>query len=414
MFPAARRALARLRARRDNAGMNAPATVAAAEPRTAEPVVADVERIAPAIRAAADEAERARRLPPTLLDALHEAGLFRMLLPRRFGGAEMPLPRYMPVIEAVAKIDGSAAWCLGQGNGCAMTAAFLDPAISREIWGDDPRAVLAWGPGKGNAAPRNGGYDVSGSWAFASGMRHATWLGGMSGVPAEANGGEPAPIRTMLFPADRAETTEIWDVLGLLGTGSDRFSVSGLHVPAEYVYDRDEPAMRREDGPLYGFPLNTPYATGFSATALGLARAMFDEFLALAGEKTPRLGAGRLADNGAIQFEVGECEARLGAARAFLLRELEDVWEDAAARSRVTVEHRMRIRLASTFAIREAKAVGDAVFDAAGATAIFASNGMQRRFRDLHTVAQQLQGRKLHLQTVGAWRLGREPDLAAV
>ena len=414
MFPAARRALARLRARRDNAGMNAPATVAAAEPRAAEPVVADVERIAPAIRAAADEAERARRLPPALLDALHEAGLFRMLLPRRFGGAEMPLPRYMPVIEAVAKIDGSAAWCLGQGNGCAMTAAFLDPSVSREIWGDDPRAVLAWGPGKGNAAPRNGGYDVSGSWAFASGMRHATWLGGMSGVPAEANGGEPAPIRTMLFPADRAETTEIWDVLGLLGTGSDRFSVSGLHVPAEYVYDRDEPAMRREDGPLYGFPLNTPYATGFSATALGLARAMFDEFLALAGEKTPRLGAGRLADNGAIQFEVGECEARLGAARAFLLRELEDVWEDAAARSRVTVEHRMRIRLASTFAIREAKAVGDAVFDAAGATAIFASNGMQRRFRDLHTVAQQLQGRKLHLQTVGAWRLGREPDLAAV
>ena len=213
----------------------------------------------------------------------------------------------------------------------------------------------------------------------------------------------------MLFPADRAETTEIWDVLGLLGTGSDRFSVSGLHVPAEYVYDRDEPAMRREDGPLYGFPLNTPYATGFSATALASPAPCSNEFLALAGEKTPRLGAGRLADNGAIQFEVGECEARLGAARAFLLRELEDVWEDAAARSRVTVEHRMRIRLASTFAIREAKAVGDAVFDAAGATAIFASNGMQRRFRDLHTVAQQLQGRKLHLQTVGAWRLGREP-----
>ena len=399
--------------------MNAPAPVAATglragRARAAEPTVADVERIAPAIRAAADEAERTRRLPPALLDALHGAGLFRMLLPKRFGGAEMPLPRYMPVVEAVAGIDGSAAWCLGQGNGCAMTAAFLDPAVAREIWGDNPRAVLAWGPGKGEAAPRDGGYDVSGSWAFASGMRHATWLGGMSSVPAEANGDGPAPVRTMLFPADRAETAEIWDVLGLLGTGSDRFSVAGLHVPAAYVYDRDEASACREGGPLYRFPLNSPYATGFSATALGLARAMFDEFVALAGAKTPRLGSGRLADNGAVQFEVGECEARLGAARAFLLRELEDVWEDAAARRRVTVEHRMRIRLASTFAIREAKAVGDAVFDAAGATAIFASNGMQRRFRDLHTVAQQLQGRKLHLQTVGAWRLGHEPDLAAV
>ncbi len=386
-------------------------TKPAAPPPRAEPNAQDIARLAPVIARTADEAERTRRLPPALLDALHEARLFRLLLPRRFGGWELPLPRYMPIIEAVARHDGSTAWCLGQANGCAMTAAFLDPAVAQAIWGDDAQAVLAWGPGKGRAAPDSDGFRVSGRWAFASGMRHATWLGGMSTVPESR---DPTLVRTMLFPAEQAEVTDIWDVLGLLGTGSDAFAVENLFVREDHVYDRDEPSARREEGTLYLFPLNSPYATGFSATALGLARSMLDEFIALAGEKTPRLAAQRLAENGAVQFEVGECEARLGAARAYLLDELESVWEEAAATRRVTVDQRMRIRLATTFAIREAKEVGDAVFDAAGATAIFASNGMQRRFRDLHTVAQQLQGRKNHLQTVGAHLLGESADLAAV
>lgn len=375
-----------------------------------EITVDDVARLAPAIAGAADEAERSRRLPPDLVDSLHGAALFRMLLPRRFGGAEMPLPRYMPVMEAVARVDGSTAWCLGQANGCAMASGFLDPAVSQAIWGDDPRAVLAWGPGKGRAAPDGAGWRLSGRWSFASGMRHATWLGGMATVEGER---DPSRVRTLLFPADRAETADIWDVLGLLGTGSDSFSVDDLFVRDDHVYDRDEPHTRREEGTLYLFPLNAPYATGFSATALGLAGAMLDDFVALAREKTPRLAVRRLADDGAVQFEVGECRARLGAARAFLLHELEAVWDEAAAVHRVTVEHRMRIRLATTFAIREAKAVGDAVFDASGATAIFASNATQRRFRDLHTVVQQLQGRKSHIQNVGSWMLGHRPDLAS-
>ena len=137
--------------------MNGPAAAASVRARErgiAEPGPEDVARIAPVIAAAADEAERARRLPPALLDALHGAALFRLLLPRRFGGAETPLPRYMAVVEAVAKVDGSAAWCLGQGNGCAMAAGSVDPAVAEEIWGADPRAVLAWGPGKG---PRRAG-----------------------------------------------------------------------------------------------------------------------------------------------------------------------------------------------------------------------------------------------------------------
>ncbi len=376
----------------------------------AEPTPDDIERMAPIIAAAADEAERTRRLPPALLDALHEKAMFRLLLPRRFGGIEMPLPRYMKVIEAVAKHDGSTAWCLGQGNGCAMAAGYVDAPVAQAIWGDDPRAVLAWGPGKGRADRDGSGYRVSGRWAFASGMRHATWLGGLSNMTGE---GDPEPIRTALFPVGEAKITDIWDVLGLLGTGSDQFEVKDLHVAADHILDREDPDERREDGPLYLFPLHSPYATGFSATALGLARAMLDEFISLAGEKTPRLAARRLAEEGVVQCEVGECHARLGAARAFLLEELEAVWDDVTATHNLTVDHRMRIRLATTFAIREAKTVCDTVFDAAGATAIFASHGMQRRFRDLHTVAQQVQGRKANIRNAGGYLLGQEPDLSS-
>ena len=104
---------------------------------------ARARELGPLIAAAADRAEHDRRLPPELLDALHEAGLFRLLLPRPFDGAELGPPDFFRTIEAVAEVDASTAWCLCQANGCAMSAAYLDAPVAEAIWGDDPRAV--WG-----------------------------------------------------------------------------------------------------------------------------------------------------------------------------------------------------------------------------------------------------------------------------
>jgi len=207
--------------------------------------------LAPALAAAADEIERRHELPEPVVNALVERGLFRMLLPRSLGGAELLPADFVPVIEEIAKADASTAWCLNQASGCSMTAAYLDPAAAREIFGGT-HGILAWGPGPGTARVVKGGYRVTASWSFASGSHNATWLG--CHVPVVEADGTPrlnpdcSPvIRTMLFPKSNAQMTDIWRVIGLKGTGSDRFSVEDLFVPQQHSATRDDDT-RREGG----------------------------------------------------------------------------------------------------------------------------------------------------------------------
>ena len=382
--------------------------------------LARVRRIAATIESEAEASERGLRLSPTLQAALHREGLFRLLLPRPFGGFETDPPTFFQVIEEVAKHDASTAWCLCQGNGCAMSAAFLDPEVAREVWGRNLEAVLAWGPGaKSQATVEGDGYRLTGRWAFVSGGRHATWLGGHASI-VEADGsprrnadGEVV-VRTLLLPASEATWIDAWDVIGLRGTGSDSYEVKDLFVRQDHAFHRDDPAERRYHAPLYLFPQMSLYASGFSATALGIARALLDTFTELAVDKRPPLAKRTLRDTGMVQYEVAQAEARIRAARAFVLSELSDIWQEVVATKALSVANRMRIRLATTFAIHEAKAAADIAYDLAGATAIFVSNDFERRFRDMHTVTQQQQGRKAHLQTVGAFLLGLPPDLDIV
>ena len=180
-------------------------------------------------------------MPEPIIDALIERGLLRMLLPNSLGGAELLPAQYVPVIEELAKIDASAAWCVNQNSGCSMTAAHLEPEVAREIFGG-PRGILAWGPGPGEAHVVPGGYRVTANWAFASGSQHASWLG--CHVPViEADGkprlhadGTPV-VRTMLFPKSATEFTDIWHTIGLRGTGSNQYAVKDLFVPEDYSVD---------------------------------------------------------------------------------------------------------------------------------------------------------------------------------
>src|ERR1700740_734476 len=174
-------------------------------------VIARAEAVQPSVAAASDEIERDRRLPPPLLDQLHEAQLFRLLLPRSQNGIETDPVTFFHVIETIARQDASTAWCLSQAGGCAMAAAYLDLPVARAIFGDDPRAVLAWGPGpKASAVECEGGYRVTGVYAFASGFRHATWLG--AACPIWQADGSPRlrpdgrqMERTLLVRADEVE-----------------------------------------------------------------------------------------------------------------------------------------------------------------------------------------------------------------
>src|SRR5215472_5644586 len=369
--------------------------------------------LAPELAAAADEIERRRELPEPVVNALVERGLFRLLLPRSLGGAELLPADFVPVIEEIAKADAATAWSLNQASGCSMTAAYLDPEAAREIFGG-PRGILAWGPGPGSARVVAGGYRVSAKWSFASGSHNASWLGchvpilETDGTPRLHPDGSPV-VRTMLFPKSAAKMTDIWHVIGLKGTGSDRFSIEDLFVPEQHSATRDD-GTRREPGLLYRFSSLQLYAAGFAGVAMGIARATLDAFVELARDKVPFRGQRTLRENNVIQSQVAQAEARLRSARAFLYQSLEEITEEAARSGGLTLDQRMTIRLASTFAIHQSMSIVDTAYHAAGSTAIFEENPFERRFRDIHTVSQQLQGRQEHFETVGQYFLGLQSD----
>jgi indole-3-acetate monooxygenase len=351
-----------------------------------------------------DEIERTRRLTPAVTSALIENGLYRSLLPQSLGGSEAPLETFMQMQEEIAKADASTAWCLGQCSVCAMTAAYLDPDAANEIFNVAP-GILAWGAINHQVQAVPGGYMANARWEFASGSRQASWLGSHVRV-IEPDGslrlkkdGSPE-IRTILFPVSSATMYDVWDVIGLRGTGTDSYSVENLFIPDKFAALRDEPTALREHGPLYKLTTNMVFSMGFGATSLGLARATLDAATDLARGKTPQ-GLKAMKDNNAVQGLIGKTEATLRAARAYLYATANEVWRDLSRGDPLTEQHRVALRIAATWTIHQSAAVVDTAYHMAGATAVFAANKFERRFRDMHAIAQQIQARDTHYEDAG-------------
>ena len=360
--------------------------------------------LAPLIASEADEIERTRRLTPPVVSGLIENGLYRSLLPQSVGGAEAPLEVFMDMLEQVAMADASTAWCLGQCSVCAMTAAYLDPETAQEIFGP-ANGILAWGAIAGEVQVVPGGYRAHGRWNFASGSRQASWLGAHVMV-VEADGtkrlkadGTPE-IRTIVFPISSATMYDVWDVIGLKGTGTDSYSVDNLFIPERFSALRDDTRAVREKGPLYQLTTNIVFGMGFASVAVGVARATLDAATDLSRSKTPQ-GLKAMHQNNAVQGALGRTEGNLRAARAYHYSTAAEAWQELLATGNLSEERRAAIRLASTWTIHQAASVVDAAYHMAGATAIFKANKFERRFRDMHAIAQQIQARDTHYEDVG-------------
>ena len=381
---------------------------------TSSDPVARARELGAEISAAADEIERTRRIPGALLERLHASRLFRMLLPRAAGGDETAPALYVAAVEELARHDASVAWNIFVGNSSALIAAYLEPAAIRAVFAD-PLSIVAWGPPNASRAVAvDGGYRVTGRWDFASGCRQARWMGAHCHVQ-EADGtlrlnsfGRPT-VRTLLFPAGEATLLDTWQTIGLRGTASDSYSVNELFVSEAFSTTREDPALRHARGPLYAFTMQGLYAAGVAAVAFGIARAMLSEFIALASRKAPR-GLARLADSAVVQADVARAEARLGSARAYLIETLSAIYAHADDVAPIEVADRARLRLACTNAIQGAAEVVDLAYKAAGVDAIFPGSPFERRFRDMHTLSQQIQARSAHFEAVGQVLLGVPPE----
>ncbi len=358
----------------------------------------------PLIAREAGEIERTRRLTGAVTSALIENGLYRALLPQSLGGAEAPLEVFMQMQEEIAKADASTAWCLGQCSVCGMIAAYLDRDVAEQIF-NTPPGILAWGTVAHSVRAAPGGYRASARWDFASGSRQASWLGAHvkveeeDGSPRKRPDGSPE-IRTILFPVTSATMHDVWDVIGLKGTGTDSYSVDDLFVPEKFTALRDDPTAVREQGPLYKLSTNMVFSMGFAATALGVARATLDAAIELSRKKTPQ-GTSAMRESTAVQGLIGRTEASWRAGRAYLYTTAAEVWRGLEAGTAISEAHRIALRIAATWTINQAVSVVDTAYHMAGATAVFAANPFERRFRDVHAIAQQIQARDTHYEDAG-------------
>jgi alkylation response protein AidB-like acyl-CoA dehydrogenase len=370
--------------------------------------------LGPTITAAADEIEQTQAIPESILARIHEARLARMLLPLSVGGDQVEPWTYLRAIEEISRHDGSVGWNLFVANSAALIAPFIPLETARTIYAD-PRTIISWGPpNQHQARAVPGGYQVSGEWHFASGSRQANWMGAHCQV-VEPDGslrlnrfGRPT-TRTLLFRKEHTEQIRDWNTMGMRGTASEGYRVFDLFVPEAYSGTREDPSLRRDTGPLYAFTMQGLYAVGVASVAFGIARAMLDAFISLASEKTPR-GLQRLADSPVVQAEVARREANLGAARAWLVAILKDIWAEADDVAPIDLQARVRVRLGCAHAIHTAVEIADFVYKAAGTSAIFLGTPFERRFRDIHTLSQQIQSREAHFETVGRVMFNGDPD----
>src|SRR5215471_13578440 len=300
-------------------------------------------KLAPRIRSSADEIDAARELPRPLFEAMADASLFHLAVPRAIGGVEVDLPTYVQVIEELGKADASTGWVVNQGAIYATYSARMPPAHARAIWIDPPRAVVANTPAAtATAVVVPDGYRVTGRQGFSTGCRHATWVAAHAQViengEVRLDRGEPE-MRYLYVPVGEAELLDTWHVRGLRGTGTHHFAVHEVFVPAERsLLARTAPLI--ETGPLYQIPRGLVFASGDAAVSLGVARSCLATFYELAGAKTPRFMTGMLRDQPLVQADVGHAEADLRAGRALLTETVRDVWATVSIGGTLSMDQR--------------------------------------------------------------------------
>jgi alkylation response protein AidB-like acyl-CoA dehydrogenase len=370
-------------------------------------------KLAPMIRTYAGDTEALRALPAPVFEALADAGLFHLAFPRSMGGGELDLPTYIQVIEEIGKADASTGWVVNQCAIFATYAARMPRNVARKIWIDTPRSVVANTPlADARAVVVEDGYRVTGRQGFSTGCRNASWVAAHAQVvengKVRLDKGEPE-TRYLFVPVAEAELLDTWHVRGMRGTGTHHFAVHDVFVPAERtVLSVTAPLI--ETGPLYQIPRTLQFASGDASVALGLARTSLTTFSDLAGAKTPRAMQALLRDQSMIQVIVGQAEADLRSGRAFLHEAVREIWSQVASGGTPTLDARASLRIAATHAIRLAARIIDAVYSAAGATAVYESQLLQRHFQDIHVITQHLQSRLSHYEMVGRHWLGLPVD----
>ncbi len=356
--------------------------------------VGDLEAV---IRRGGDEAQQLRRCPSFVIDELVEAGFFRFTLPRELGGEDASVGRTIEVLEAISAIDASVGWNVMLGSEInAMAAGGMPTELAEEVYLANPQVIMCGGGGPGTTPSRavaqpDGSYRIWAHTTFISGCHNATWCFVVApvfdGDEIRLINGAPT-VKLWMLHRDQWEIRDTWDVAGLRGSGSHDVVTEGGIVPERFVEVDLVTMPPLYENPVYRIPVPLRLAYNKAAVSIGVARGALDEFAVLASTKTPMLSSTPLRDRPVAQYRMGEGEATLRAARAFLFEAMGSVEEELwAGRDAPSAERTQIARLACTHAANASMQVVDSIHNAAGTSAMRMDSPLERKLRDAHGCA---------------------------
>jgi alkylation response protein AidB-like acyl-CoA dehydrogenase len=378
-----------------------------------------IRKLSPEIAERSDEIERAKVVPPDLIERIADAGAFRMFVPRQYGGEQMSLPEAVAVIEEISRADASTAWTVMIGADVAPILARLPRhVLDSEVYRDGPdamaRAVLA---PKGIAVPAEGGYVVSGQWSLASGCYPHEWVMGNclvleNGQPRMTELGVPE-MKLAMLPTGQAQFLDTWHSLGLRGTNSTDFVVQEVFVAEQHTCELFGPAT--VDVPMFRLPIRLALGPTHSAVVLGIAEGAVADVRELAKTKRPAFNPGmRLAEDPVFQFRLGQLDIQLAAVRASTEKETQRIWDVAVAGGPVDPLAAVRSRAMVARAHSECVEIVNEAFGLAGSSAMYNTSTLQRRLRDIRTAAQHLAASAEIYQIAGALLVDEDVPPAAL
>ncbi len=344
----------------------------------------------PVLRERAAAAERDCNVPAATVREFHEAGFFRVLQPKRYGGFEMDPEVFFDIQMTLAEGCMSSAWIYGVIAVHNWQLGLFDARAQQDVWGKDDTVLIAssYMP-KAKVTPVDGGYRISGRWGFSSGVKHCDWvfLGGL--VPDPAGG--PPDYRTFLVKRPDFKVLQVWDTLGLRGTGSDDVVVDDVFIP-EYRTHRSRdgftatsPGLEVNTAPLFKLPFGQIFVRAVSSSAIGALKGALDAYLDYAGKRVSSNDFSRTADDPTAQLVAADTAVAIDEMKLTLFRNFQTLSDKVKAGVALDLEERIRFRYQSARILDQCAELISRMFYSCGAQGIYMSSPLVRPFVDIHT-----------------------------
>ena len=353
-------------------------------------VLDGVRDLLPTFRERAGEAEKLRQVPDSSVKQLEETGFFRLLQPRRHGGFEADPVDFFTAVRQIASADGSHGWISSVlGVHPWQVGLFADEA-QQAVWGEDVNTRLSssYAP-TGKAVAVDGGYNLSGKWSFSSGSAHASWvlLGGLV-FNAE---GQVIDFKTFMVPREKYEIVDVWNVVGLSGTGSNDVVVEETFIPEAFTLSMSDtgrcygPGQAENTSNLYKLPFHSLFTTTITTPIIGMATGAYDEHVEMQQKRVRAAYLGEKASSDPFAaVRIARASSEIDAAWALLMGNIREEMALVEKGEQIPLSLRLRVRRDQVLGTQRAIDAIDALFEASGGRALAEGTYLQRAWRDAH------------------------------